>query len=196
MKLYNKVIVRLGVTILAVIITQLCYKKYLSSLDNDQTILYLVFQNLWLTCAFAVTTLVTGVMFICIYLTANPKVRKKGLIVFPVFLLFFITTYIFATNIGSKKEWLIFIPVAFAFLVLIVDMILSQAGLEKLKKNYLPFDLAIFIGVLVVAILQIVNKNGNLSLIYGFGGGASAFQLIMANIVFNPSNYIQSAEKT
>lgn len=189
---YRNVIIRGVVTIVTITFTHFIYTYYISKSHTTGTVLYATFQNTWLISAYIITTLITGVMFICIYRTATGEVKNAGLWGLFALIFFIILTVIAIFKIHSSSKLLIFIPPVCAFIVLLVDYKLSKAGLERLKQVYPPFDLGVLIGVLAVAILQMINKNTDPNLIYGFGGGASAFQLIMANVVFDPSNYLQN----
>jgi len=190
---YKNILVRLAVTIIVITITQILWRYKFTSTTQINSV---VFQNLWLTCAYFVTTIVTGIMFIILYFRAENDVRDKGILGFFVFILFLAFTIISAFNLESESLFFFFLPIGFAAAVLIVDWQLNKAGLKGLQgSHWFSFDFAVLIGVSMVAILQYLNGAPNTAspnnLIYGFGAGATAFQLIMANIVFNPTNYFE-----
>lgn len=189
-KQYSKWLVRLLITILAVIITQLVYMYYVKQAFPMTPV---CFQNLWLICAYFITILITLVLFICIYFTTNSEIRETGFLGFIALIIFIIILGFCLGNLDSSSKVLIFIPPIFVGIIFFIDYKLSKSGLCQLRKVYFSFDLAVFVGVLMVAILQLININDNPILVYGFGGGASAFQLIMANIIFDPLNYIQNS---
>jgi len=186
---YKNILARLAVTIIAVTIAQTIWRFSFASTTPLNCI---VFQNLWLTCAYAVTTIVTGIMFIILYFRSEKDVRDRGIWGFIVFALFLIFTIVSAFNLKSESPLFFFLPIGFAAAVLIVDWQLNKAGLKGLQgSHWFAFDLAVLVGVSTVVILQYLNAAPPNDLIYGFGAGATAFQLIMANIVFDPTNYLE-----
>lgn len=189
--------IRLIITMIIVVIIALIWHFGFSPQQGK----YSELQNLWLLGAYFVSFFITGILFFSVHFNTyqntsiNDKV-KDALAVGVIFLLVDLAALLVAfLCFHSNSPLLFIIPIVFAGTVFWLDHLLSKAeipGLANEKWRY--FDVAVLTGVSAVAILQwaMVTIDGvPEQVVNGFGGGATAFQLIMANIVFDPEAYLK-----
>jgi len=182
---YESVWIRLGLTLIIIVITVLVYK----------IVKGVSYNNLWLICSFGVTFVITGVIF----LTINFPKNKSNDLADERVVLYVVSGILFAIFLVSLiKFWrpsefntliLNLLAVLISVLILGVDCYLVRSGrFPRLREIYFPFDLSVVVGVSVVVVLDLIGEH-ILGIMSKLGGGAAAFQIIMANLVFDPRNY-------
>lgn len=156
-------------------------------------------DTVWCLSGLITTTLITGIIFIKQIFIEGLKIRVErlkgiGILTF-IFCLFLVLVCGIGIVIFPHKDfpWIsplvsgttIIVPLA----VFIIDWRLKETGyypIMEMEWDFVSlFDAGVLTGVVTVNLLKKVIK-----LPAGFVGGAAAFQLIVANILFDPIPYI------
>jgi hypothetical protein len=186
-------------------------KVSLSPFVKEENFQAQYFQACWSICGLIIS------IFVFVVITVNSKIQTLLAIILTMIMTVGVTLAIVALLVAyficeSKQnfiratcvsDFLInYLPVGVSFIVLGFDfVIVLKAQLEKQMKclekwqilsssKILQFDIAIFFGA--IAIVAITNVDFiELQYRMSFSGGASAFQLILATILFDPSMYLE-----
>ena len=186
--LYKMILVRLCVTVVAIVATCVYWRLAYSTPKAGD---FIVFQNLWLACAYGISSILTGILFFAVFFGEDGKAKNVGIFGFFIFPFFVVICILSIIYRSSSSFFFYILPLVVAIIVFFNDWVLSDAGLKGLQdKKWISFDIAVITGILAVLILQkSIGSAVPDELVYGFGGGGAAFQLIMANVVFDPDSY-------
>ncbi|OQX52507.1 MAG: hypothetical protein B5M53_08290 [Candidatus Cloacimonas sp. 4484_209] len=182
----NRLIVTIGIVLIIIIFTVKFKDKSLAFLGN-----------LWTTGGLSVSTVIS--QFILSTLIDNLKkinelgIEKKVKIVQLISYLFVALTFIsilLLVKNSEIKSWLFgllgLIP---AFGIWIMDLKMTELESFQHLKEILVLDQGIFVGILLTIVIGFILDLVVTGLSDGFVGGATAFQLIIANLVFDPKYY-------
>jgi len=182
----NRLIVTIGIVLIIIIFTVKFKDKSLAFLGN-----------LWTTGGLSVSTVIS--QFILSTLIDNLKkinelgIEKKVKIVQLISYLFVALTFIsilLLVKNSEIKSWLfVLLSLITAIRIWIMDLKMTEIESFQHLKEILVLDQGIFVGILLTIVIGFILDLVVTGLSDGFVGGATAFQLIIANLVFDPKYY-------
>lgn len=186
--------ITIGITII-VVITIMTLQK----ISDEPSTRY--FQNIWIFAGFIITLLITGFsLFRITYNSFDKRVPElKPVIAFcSLGFLALIVLVAFGLGSGMLHNWPTFVfhllAIAISIYIFEMDYLLKKSGYFPLVTNswnfVFEFDIGIIIAVVLVVIFgHLIEGIHGKFVAAGFIGGATAFQLLIANVLFNPIYY-------
>lgn len=160
------------------------------------------YQNVWLYAGFLVSFAITG--FLVVYIFSKsfdikvPRLKTPALLALLVAVLLLVLLSFGLLYIHAR-------PLAFHLIAVVTTILMYLMDWGFKHTTYFPklndawgfvntFDLSIIAGTAGTVVLShFIEKSQGPMMASGFAGGAIAFQLIIANLVFDPALYrIQS----
>jgi hypothetical protein len=191
--------VRLAVA--AMTIASVVFYLHKVPLDLNNNIDHVFFyQNIWLYSSFIVAFAITGLIFVyVVWMSFDfvvPILKGPAILAFIITLLLGFLLLIPFIGPGLNRHPFEFhlVAVAIPVFVFIIDWRFEKTGyFPEMKEKWefvRTFDLGVIFGTLSTFFICWVLENGQgLQLSSGFAGGAITFQLIMANLLFDPAIY-------
>ena len=186
---------------LIIIVFYYFYKFYW----HDSTASVLSFTKIWLEMSLLFTFNAVGLIFMILFIhyvdganekllenlsTKEQKQVKCGLFIGSFALVILLVILIFCLLDKIDLIWLQLISISFAVIAYIIDKLLHC------KFETLKFDKIIIVGLISTFLLSLFFNNthsidfhNKVHFIYGFTAGATAFQIFIAGLYFDPMEY-------
>jgi len=196
-KLLERFMVRVLIAAIALVIVMHYLLNHPFDVNSETDAFF--YQNVWLYSGFVISFFITGFIFLYVFSKSfdYPVPALKAPAWFALLVTAFLLILLFIPRFGLLRHhpWLFqLIAILIPILVYGIDYSFKRAGyfpeLVTQGKYIQTFDLGIIFGTVSIVILgRFVEKGQGLWASSGFVSGAITFQLIMANLLFDPALY-------
>ncbi|MBI4684466.1 MAG: hypothetical protein HY755_04640 [Nitrospirae bacterium] len=192
----GRLVYRIAIGIIIIVVITI---MTLQKISDEPSTRY--FQNIWIFAGFIITLLITGFSLLHITYNSFDKLvpALKPVIAFcGLGFLALIVLVAFGLGSGMLQNWPTFVfnllAIAISIYIFVMDYLLKKSGYFPLVTDswnfVFEFDIGIIIAVVLVVIFgHIIEGFHGKFVAAGFIGGATAFQLLIANVLFNPIYY-------